>query len=148
MYTPEEIDYEIENASIIPENVRAPLVVALSYLPKNIVDFVIESCVFISLDKDCGGMYMGINDFRLKDKRSIIILPETLWFKNKKAIAFTVAHEVAHAYKKHGFKSFKDMDPVLNKRREKDADKQAIRWLRPHFTGSFKRYTYKDWQLS
>jgi len=148
MYTPEEIDYEISDTSIVPEYARGPFARALSYLPEDVVDFVIENCVFISLDKSDNGVQIGINDFRLKNKRDIIFLSEMLWFKNKKAIAFVVAHEVAHAYKKHEMKDLiKDTDIALNQKREKDADKQATIWLRPHFTGSLKRYMYKDWQL-
>jgi len=92
--------------------------------------------------------YIATGDFRLKQKQCLIILPNMLWSKNRKTIAFVVAHEVAHAYKKHGFKSFEDSDLVLNGKRERDADKQAILWLRPHFTGSFKECMYKSWQLS
>lgn len=149
MYTPEEIDYGLgEMSLIIPEYARAPLAIAISYLPEDIIDFVIENCVFVSMDKEFNGMYMTINDFRLENKSGFIFFPAELWSKNKKAIAFIVAHEIAHAYKKHGFKRFEDTDPILNGRRERDADKQAIRWLQPHFKGSFKRYVYKDWQLS
>ncbi|HAJ44433.1 MAG: hypothetical protein UV53_C0006G0026 [Candidatus Azambacteria bacterium GW2011_GWE1_42_9] len=148
MRTPEEIDYELLDKCLISEDARAPLSRALSYLPNVVIDFVIENCVFISPGKDDRGIYIATGDFRLKQKQCLIILPNMLWSKNRKTIAFVVAHEVAHAYKKHGFKSFEDSDLVLNGKRERDADKQAILWLRPHFTGSFKECMYKSWQLS
>ncbi len=149
MYTSEEIDYELDDTClIVPEHARTPLVKALSYLPEEIIDFVVENCVFVSLDKETRGMYMTINDFRLESKTGFIFFPAELWSKDEEAIAFVVAHEVAHAYKGHGFKSFEDTEATINGSREKDADKQAIEWLKPHFKGSFEKYIYKDWQLS
>ncbi|MFA6273654.1 MAG: M48 family metalloprotease [Candidatus Paceibacterota bacterium] len=149
MYTPKDIDYEINEINFIPEYARNSLATALSYLPEKIVDFVIKNCVFISLDKGDRGEHIAKNDFRLKKKHNLIIISKKLWFnKDKKMIAFVIAHEVAHAYKKHGFKSFDDTDIALNAKRERTADNQAIKWMSPHFKGSFKKYMYKKWQLS
>lgn len=148
MYTPEQIDYELIDNCFISNQARVPLMMALSYLPEDIIDFVIESCVFVSLGKDDRGEHIATDDFRLKDKLGLIIFPDELWSKNKKRIAFVVAHEVAHAYKKHGFKSIEDTDPGLNLNKEREADAQALQWLQPHFSGSFKSCLYKDWQLS
>ncbi len=144
----EKIDYELDNTSIIPEEMRYPLARAVSYLPENIIDFVIENYFFICMDKDDRGIYIAKNDFRLENKQGIIILPATLWLEDKQRIAFVIAHEVAHAYKKHGFISNEDTDHILNTKREREADKQAVKWLKPHFKGSFRKYLYKDWQLS
>ncbi len=148
MYTPEEIDYGLGDTGFVSEEARFPLAKALSYLPDKVVDFVFESCVFVSLDKECRGMHIGVNDFRLKKKQGIIILSDSIWSTNEKAIAFTIAHEVAHAYKRHGRRRLEDSNPILCRRREKAADKQATRWLSSHFAGSFDRYKYKSWQLS
>jgi len=147
MYKPEEIDYELGYENSIPESVRTPLAQALSFLPEDVIDFAIEKCFFACMDEDQLGMHMSTKDFRMNRKSDIITLPARLWSKNKKAIAFAVAHEVAHAYKKHGFRRFEDTDAAVVRRNEKAADSQAIRWLRNHFNGSFKRYTYKEWQL-
>ncbi len=148
MYTPSQINYEITDNCFIPEYAASPLTTALSYLPEKIIDFVIESCVFISLGKEDRGEHIATDDFRFNGKKGLIILPDWLWSKDKKMMAFVVAHEVAHAYKKHGFRSFEDMDGALNIKREKATDKQAILWLSPHFKGSFEKYKYKKWQLS
>lgn len=148
MYTPEKIAYELDDMMIISERVRVCLIKSLSYLPEKVVDFVIENCTFICLEEKDKGIHIDTNDFRFKNKRGLIILSDKLWSKEIKEIAFVIAHEVAHAYKNHGFKSFNDTDVTLNKKREKAADKQAILWLRSQFTGSFKKYEYKDWQLS
>ena len=144
MYTSEEIDYGLDMSLLIPEYARSPLANAISYLPEDIIDFVIEKCFFISMDKECNGIHIAMDDFRFKDKSGLIILSDTLWSRDEKAIAFIIAHEVAHAYKKHGFKSFEDTNPILNNKKEREADEQAILWLKPHFKGSFKRYMYKD----
>ncbi|MCR4334756.1 MAG: hypothetical protein NUV47_03470 [Patescibacteria group bacterium] len=151
MYTQREVTNEMDcvyfKDFISEENIN-PLAKALSYLPENIVDFVIEKCVFISLDKKDRGEYIARNDFRLKGKRGLIILSNSLWSKSEKRIAFAIAHEVAHVYKRHGFRRIEDTeDGVLNTKMERDADNQAILWLKPYFPGSFKRYLYKDWQL-
>ena len=147
MHTLEKIDYELGDTDFIPEYARVPLSTALSYLPEKVIDFVIEKCVFVSLEKDYRGIHLSLSDFRLKSKQNIILLSNVLWFENKKAITFVVAHEVAHAYLRHGFVSINDTNHAVNIKRERSADKQAIQWLQPHFTGSFKRYVYKSWQL-
>jgi len=47
--SPEGIDYALDSArDLIPNYARAPLAKALSLLPKKIIDFVVDNCIFIS----------------------------------------------------------------------------------------------------
>jgi len=73
MHTLEKIDYELGDTDFIPEYARVPLSTALSYLPEKVIDFVIEKCVFVSLEKDYRGIHLSLSDFRLKSKQNIIL---------------------------------------------------------------------------
>ena len=71
-YPPEQIDYELDHSGRFPEDARGALSKALSYLPKEIVDFIVESHVFLSLDKETKGEYWSFDDFRLKNRKGFV----------------------------------------------------------------------------
>jgi len=48
-------------------------------------------------------------------------------------IAFTVAREVVHAYKEHKINDYKNNGIDKNIKREKEADKLAVKWLSKHY---------------
>ena len=147
-YSPEQIDYELNQTGHFPENVRGGLAKALAYLPKEIVVYVIQNRIFLSLGKKTRGEYWSFDDMLLKNKKGFILVNSSLWDEEPIRITFTIAHEVAHALKNHKITSYNDTDANGGKKRENEADTLATKWLKPHFKAEdLKKLKYKRWQL-
>jgi len=157
LYSPEEILYELADYTLL-DGQDYLLSVALSYLPKKIVDFAIKNCVFVSTNKLTNGIHLDAKDFRFFNeefnkksrKKSIIFLSYHLWKLSKKTIAFVIAHEISHSYNKDYVRSTDDLEDkeklVIS---EKRADQTAVEWLKPHWSKTkLKHLLYKKWQLS
>lgn len=124
LYTSEALDYSFDLSSI-PEKFRAPLAKALALLPHHVIDFLLKNTVFITPDISEKGSYWHLADGLFKKRLGIVILNPPLWENSSMQIAFTIAHESAHAYKRHSQKlDFKDQLA-----QEDEADKLAIKWL-------------------
>lgn len=94
---------------------------ALSALPKEILKFATTNCAFVALDKERKGLYVDIQDVRLKGKEHIIFLPDWLCSEEGRVSTFIIARQLAYAYKKP-----KQLE-------EREADHQAIEWVKYSF---------------
>ena len=136
-YSLEMIDYGLDTAGLVPEYARTPLAKALSLLPHEVIDFVTEHCYFISQEKGTDGSYHDFDSFH-KKAVGFILIPEEIWGKKPIQIAFTIAHEVAHALKRNkpldkGFKKIGELLQYVPKQ-EKEADRLAVKWLSRHYS--------------
>lgn len=148
LYTPEAIDYSLGNPDSVPEHARLPLAKALSLLPHDVIDYITENYIFITEDEKGGGSHWLLDDipFRIKikgdpkrgftdyDKSRVgfILLNTDFWNKKPMEINFTIAHEVAHAFKKHiNPLNFDNFARAIEQ--ELEADKQAVEWLSKHY---------------
>ena len=153
-YSLNYIDDELNNTGLIPDYASGKLAEAISCLPEEIIDFIFESQVFLTLDNKTTAEQWFFDDFRFSGKKGFILLSDSLWDKEPIQIAFIIAHEVAHAFKNHNFNSYKnidsgDIDGIEDtKKREKEAGGLATLWLRPHFNlEDLKKLKYKDCQF-
>jgi len=111
LYTPEMILYELNGSlDLIPDHVAMFLGKALSLLPKNVIDFIVGNYVFISQKEDEDETHYAFDNIFFKEKIGFILLNSNLWRKKPIEIAFTIAHEVAHAFKGHTITDFQDTD--------------------------------------
>ena len=134
MHTPEMIDYRLGiDRELVPDYARLQLAKFLSILPKDVIDFIISNYVFVSLSEGENGSFNHFNSIYYHDKAGFILLGETLWSKDSIQKAFTIAHEVAHAFRNHVVKDENDMEPDRYDKREEDADKLAVDWLSRHY---------------
>jgi hypothetical protein len=75
VYSPEGIDYALETGrDLVPPIARVPLVNALSLLPKDIIDFVVENCIFISPEGKNPGYWYSFSHPFFKGKKGFILL--------------------------------------------------------------------------
>jgi len=147
MYSPEMIDYKLDIArDWIPQQARLTLAKALSLLPEKVIDFICENCVFMSNEDYGGGRWISFKNLFFKDRKGIIELDYSLWEKKSIEITYTIAHEVAHAFKDHHFSNYEDMTLEFDENQEKEADKLAIKWLSKHFSKDklLKTITYLE----
>lgn len=134
LYTPEMIDYNLDHSlGEIPEYARLPLAKSLALLPKEVIDFAIQNYVFLSEERSIDGSQWTFDHLNFKDKIGFILLSPNLWNKKPINIAFTIAHEVAHAFKGHAIKTCEDTEWKNHVKREKEADKLAVKWLSNHY---------------
>lgn len=134
---------------LLPKYARMPLIKALSPLPKKILDFVIDNCIFMSLEAGNQGEWYNFNHPFFKGKKGIILLADSLWKASPIERALIIAHEVAHAFRGHSIiitemsdvqehgeleieikKMIEEME-MEKKQMEMDdeADRLAIKWL-------------------
>ncbi len=132
-YSPEEVFYDIGGIDLCPEYASIKIARALSLLPVEVVDFVVGNYVFISPDKTEEGSCLPFDHVFFKGKKGLIFFPRDLWEENFVRIAFTVAHEAAHAFKGHSIPTFEDTEAKKRMRAEVEADKTAIKWLKGRF---------------
>jgi len=135
LYSPERIDYSLGVAKdLIPEYARNPLAEALSFLPENVIDFVTEKIIFISILDNVDGLYYPFNHPFFKNRVGFILFPNNLWERSIIEVAFTVAHEIAHAFKEWDIQSWEDLENTKRSfKNEKAADKLAVEWLSKNF---------------
>ena len=123
-YTVEEI-LDKSAGSVLPENnqLRDPVALALSKVPKKIANRVLEECLFLMPSP-------GMMGFRISKKllqgSNAIVLSEKLLEKDQKYIVLTILHEVGHFYLNH-------KNPVIDQLSEEEERKQeeaAVRWAR------------------
>lgn len=148
-YSPEMIDYNMEYSETIPYYARFPLSKALSLLPHKVIDYIVENYIFISEDKDEKGCHWTFDCIWFKNRVGFILLATNLWDKEIIQIDFTIAHEVAHAWKKHKILNLEDTEVKKGIKREKEADKLAVEWLKKYYNvKSLKIFCYKRSQFS
>jgi hypothetical protein len=132
MHSVDMIDYSLIT-DFIPRYARTPLAKSLSLLPHKVIDFITENYVFITQEKDGKGTHFMFDDPRFENKLGFILIADRIWKKKPIEIVFTIAHEVAHAFKGDKIdlkKEYKSVPPKF----EKDADRLAIKWLSRHYS--------------
>lgn len=140
----ERIDYNLDIArELIPNHARGPLVRSLSLLPEKVVNFVADNLLFISPEL---GEYLTFSHPFFQNRKGFILLPSDLWKKRPIEIAFTIAHEVAHAYMNDEIKSWDDMDMQKRIPNEIKADKTAVRWLSKSYSEKSLRKLCDYWK--
>jgi Zn-dependent peptidase ImmA (M78 family) len=133
-YTPEEIDYLLDKSrDSIPDYARSLLAESLALLPTKVIDFIIDKYVFISLEDKSDAETFPFNHFYFRKKAGFILIGGKVWKKSFLHIAFTIAHEAAHAFKKHTVKNVVHGMPEEATKREKEANGLAVEWLSKHF---------------
>lgn len=145
-HTPERIFDNLNDfQKMVPDKYQFELAKYISLLPYNIIDFIIGNCFFISMEEDNYGQYCAFDHFYYKDAEGIILLNHTLWKKEPIQIAFTIAHEVAHQLKQHIVKKFEDTNIEKARKREKEADELASKWLSNHYMKEdLKEFFFKE----
>ncbi len=75
--------------------------IALTKLPKNVVDYALKNIMFMTTNNIFWGI--NISAFGMKQRRlkQFVILSHNLWIQKQQFIDHTIAHEIAHAYLKH-----------------------------------------------
>lgn len=143
-YTADMIHYRLDTSrELIPRRAESLLAEALELLPHEVIDFVIEYISFISESDREGGSYYDFDHYALKDRKGFILFGTALWEKEWLEIAFTVAHEVAHAFCGH-IVTFDAVESGLAVETEQNADKLAVKWLSKHFDReSLVKMTYE-----
>ena len=132
-YESEAIDYEIGSADLISDEYRYIIAKAISLLPYNVIDFVVENLAIIAGGSTTFAHYWGLDDLQFKNKTGFIILENCLFEKKPIGISFTIAHEIAHAWNKDTINDIKKIEAKEGIKREINADKQAVEWLSKHF---------------
>lgn len=128
-YSLDDINYNLDDAILVPEYARIPLLEALSLLPREVIDFITEHCYFITQGEELDGSYHDFRSFH-EETTGFILIPKNLWKEEQIRIAFTIAHEVAHAFKRH---ILSDQDLQCDLKQEKEADRLAVKWLSKHY---------------
>lgn len=132
-YSPERVWDALDMGGINMSDVEAPIAKSLALLPEEIVDFVAKNVAILSESDSAGGAYWSFNHFFLKNKKGFVLLNSDLWKKSKAQIAFTIAHEVAHAYLGHNKTTYDEAKEKFALKKEREADRQAIKWLSDEF---------------
>ena len=107
----------------------------LSYLPREVVDFIVENYAFIGQDENELGSQYVFDDYPwFAAKRGLILLAGQLWKRKPIEKAMVVAHEVAHAVIHDKF--VRDKRNIAEKRleMEEEANRLAIKWLSKRYS--------------
>lgn len=105
----------------------------LSFLPREVIDFIIDNYVFIAQDEFEMGTHFPFCHKFFRGKTGFILLNNELWSRKPIEKAFVIAHEVAHAYNEYSPKTFYNNFIERRIMREKEASRLAIKWLRKHY---------------
>jgi len=132
-YSPERVWDALDMGGMNTPNVECLMTKALALLPEEVVDFVAKNVAILSESDSGSGAYWSFEHFFLKKKKGFVLLNADLWKKSKEQIAFTVAHEVAHAYLGHNAATYEEVGEKISLENEIEADKQAIKWLSDEF---------------
>lgn len=124
-YTPDEANYNL-TAGLTDDMLGPYLAIALSKIPIKIADKVMTECFFAALRSGIYGQYF--HDIK---KKSLIIIDYRYLNRAKpERIEFTILHEIAHWFLKHGVVHGSGSEfRKIWKKQEKDADNQAKNWL-------------------
>ena len=124
-YTVEEIwDMDGGMSTAGNDRLRHSVACALSKVPKTIVDYVFERCIFLMPIYEERGCFVPKKVIRDK---SIIMLSERL---DEKEMERTILHEVAHSYLGHRSVLLCDLSEREGREQEKEADGKVDEWLR------------------
>ena len=105
----------------------------LSFLPKEVIDFIIQRYVFISQNKFEMGTHFPFRHRYFMGKTGFILLNNELWKRRPIEKAFVIAHEAAHAYNEYSPKTFYNNFVERRIKREEEASRLAIEWLGKHY---------------
>ena len=106
----------------------------LSYLPKEVVDFIIENYVFIGQDENELASQFELSHPYFLGRKGLIIMSGQLWRRKPIEKAMVIDHEVAHAVIHD--KYVRDKRNIAEKRlhMEEEANELAIKWLSKRYS--------------
>lgn len=99
---------------------------ALSKVPKEIAERVLEECLFLVPDPGMGGFRISKRVLQGKD---VIVLSEKLLEKDNKDIVPIILHEVAHFYLNHKSRLLDQLSEEEDRKQEEAADRWARQWI-------------------
>ena len=110
----------------------------LTYVPADVVDYLIEHCVVISSWNNCYGLYF---ENELIQGKGIILLSEYLLDGDENEREKTILHEFAHCWLKH-------VSPILAEgmtgeeilKQEEEADGLVYKWIKKKELGRDKAH--------
>lgn len=126
-YTVEEIWYKDGGYKTMNiEELRGLVALALSKVPKEIADRVLEECLFLMLTPGVMGLFVSK---KLLQGRDAIVLSEKLLEKDEKDKALIILHEVGHFYLNHNRQLFDGLSEEEDRKQEEAADGWARQWI-------------------
>jgi hypothetical protein len=129
----EIIDYNLDHAGFVDEQIRYLISYVLSAMPDKVVDYVVENVSFYSFEPLTRGLTINIKEECSERKHNaLIILGGDFYNKTKEERYGIIAHEIGHAYHNH-----KNFHSTL--RGEKQADDFAHKY-------GFKSDAYKNYK--
>ena len=127
----EDVHYVLGIArDLVPSDAIPILCKALSYLPRDVIEWVSENILFISPEWRGQGCWFPFSHSFFEERRGFILIPESSWEKPEIEITFIIAHETAHAFYGHTLNPFDCLD---NTEDEISADKKTVEWLSSNF---------------
>jgi len=108
------------------DEARALVAKALSCVPADVADKVVDECCFVMPRAAQKGFVVPRE---LTDCRTIIGLHDSIVDDPEHVAVFTVLHEVAHHYLGHKVGLLEDMTKEDDVRQEEEANHQAQEWL-------------------
>jgi len=127
-YSLEQADYAFGGINSVSEEFRVILAKALSKLPKDIVDWVVNFAFFISSSDEYWAFTLFIDEF--EHKKGVIFLSENLKEEIEEKQLFWIAHEIAHLKLNHRSPIFCGLSEKETKRQEAEADNLVKTWLK------------------
>lgn len=126
-YTVEEITDQ-NCGCVLPgtKKLLDPHTLALSKVPKEIADRVLEECLFLMPNPGMGGFRVSK---RLLQGKDVIVLSEKLLEEDQKYIVLTILHEVAHFYLNHKNRVLDGLSEEEDRKQEEAADRWARQWI-------------------
>lgn len=105
----------------------------LSYLPREVVNFIVENYVFIGPEENELASQFELSHPYFLGRKGLIILSGQLWRRRPIEKAIVIAHEVAHAINQDKF--VRDKRNIMEKRlrMEEEANELAIKWLEKRY---------------
>lgn len=106
----------------------------LSFLPKDVKEFASKHIIFVVCRRSVFGLYVNLSTE--ENLRAIIFIKEEQFSKQELSVVYSIAHEVAHAYKDHKHEEFyinKHGSLLQKLEYENEAIRLAEKWLSPHF---------------
>jgi len=101
----------------------AVVVLALTIVPRQVADWVIENCRIDAIDSA-----LTISPHWLEDKFFLLFNPHSLCARSRAIVIHTILHEAAHAYLGH--KSPVALTREEHKEQERQANRLVAQWMR------------------
>lgn len=130
MYAPDMIFLRMgTSVELVPRMARLHVAKYPSFLPRKVINFIIDRYVFIGQDQDeMGSQFLFSHPYFL-GKTGFILLNSELWKRRPIKKAMTITHEVAHAVNEIRPVKYEGSTMEKRMKMEKEANDLAIKWL-------------------